>query len=95
VLKGTIEEVSNLDASNLQADEALLDTHTPYDCYIQAIQGIYVNIYNSGNIYYSQEPSDYKLTGVVRGSGKLLKKIKGPPIRRTPLYSNMQLESTT
>jgi hypothetical protein len=74
VLKGTIEEVSNLDASNLQADEALLDTHTPYDCYIQAIQGIYVNIYNSGNIYYSQEPSDYKLTGVVRGSGKLLKK---------------------
>lgn len=74
VLKGTIEEVSNLDASNLQADEALLDTHTPYDCYIQAIQGIYVNIYNSGNIYYAQEPSDYKLTGVVRGGGKLLKK---------------------
>lgn len=74
VLKGTIEEVSNLEARTLVSDEVLIDTHTPYDCFIQAQKGIYVNIYNSGNIFYLEEPTEYKLVGTNRGGGRLQKK---------------------
>jgi hypothetical protein len=51
VLKGSIEEVSNLDASKI----------------------IYVRIYNSGNIYYLNEPA-FKELNVRTGKGDLIKK---------------------
>jgi len=71
-LKGSIEEISDLDARNLICKEVLLDSHTPLECYISASEGIYVNLYNSGNIYYTQEPNDYKLIGKATSTGQLL-----------------------
>jgi hypothetical protein len=72
VLKGSIEEISDLDASNLNCEEVLLDTHTPLDCYVKASKGIFVRIYNTGNIYYYSEPIDYKEINVQRGTGDLI-----------------------
>ena len=74
VLKGSIEEVSDLDAGALLCEEVLLDTHTPYNCYVNGIKGLFVRIFNSGNIFYKLEPSEYKEVNVKRGSGDLLKK---------------------
>ncbi len=74
VLKGSIEEISELEASNLQCEEVLLDSHSPLNCTINASNGIFVNLYNSGNIIYNSEPSEYKLIGVRTGGGNLLKK---------------------
>ena len=73
-LKGSIEEISDLDARDLKCEEALLDSHTPLDCYVDASRGLYVKIYNSGNIYYLEEPSEYKAVAEHEGSGQLLKK---------------------
>ena len=71
-LKGSIEEISDLDARNLMCKEVLLDSHTPLECYINASEGIYVNLYNSGNIFYTQEPNEYKLVGKTTSTGQLL-----------------------
>ena len=74
VLKGSVEEISNLDANNLQCEEALLDSHTKLDCLLNASKGLYIKIYNTGNVIYSEEPTDYKILEVSTGSGQLLKK---------------------
>lgn len=73
VLKGSIEEVSNLDASQLNCEEVLIDSHTKWDCIINASKIIYVRIYNSGNIYYLNEPA-FKELNVRTGKGDLIKK---------------------
>lgn len=74
VLKGSIEEISNLDAQYLVCEEVYIDTHTPLDCYINATKGMYLKILNSGNIFYINEPTDYKILAEQTGSGQLLKK---------------------
>lgn len=74
VLKGSIEEISNLDAQYLVCEEVYIDTHSPLDCYINATKGMYLKILNSGNIFYIKEPSDYKILAEQTGSGQLLKK---------------------
>ena len=74
VLKGSIEEISNLDAQYLVCEEVYIDTHSPLDCYINATKGMYLKIFNSGNIFYINEPSDYKILAEQSGSGQLLKK---------------------
>lgn len=73
VLKGSIEEVSNLDALQLNCEEVLIDSHTSWDCQINASKIIYVRIYNSGNIYYPKTPSFLELN-VREGTGDLIKK---------------------
>jgi hypothetical protein len=73
VLKGSIEEVSNLDSRDLICKEVLLDSHTPLDCYIHAEELIYVRIYAKGNIFYAVEPSGRKETNIQIGTGQLLK----------------------
>lgn len=71
-LKGSIEEITELDARNLVCEEVLLDVHTPLDCIVNARKGLFIKIYNSGNVYYMQEPSLYKELNVRRGMGDLL-----------------------
>ncbi len=73
VLKGSIEEISDLDARELLCEEVLLDSHTPLDCYLNATKGLFIKIYNTGNVYYLNEPTDYKELNVRRSSGNLLK----------------------
>ena len=72
-LKGSIEEITNIDARDLVCEEALVDSHTPLDCYINATRLIYVGLYNKGNMYYVTEPSDLKEVHVQTGSGELIK----------------------
>ncbi|MDG1720457.1 MAG: DUF2807 domain-containing protein, partial [Bacteroidia bacterium] len=74
VLKGSIEEISDLNSEHLICDEVYLDSHSPLDCYVNATKGMYMNIYNSGNIFYVNEPSDYKILASRTGSGQFLKK---------------------
>lgn len=74
VLKGSIEEVTNLDASDLMAREVLIDSHTTWDCTVNASDIIYVRIYNSGNIFYIKEPSVLLELNKREGKGNLLKK---------------------
>lgn len=74
VLKGSIEEISNLEAQYLVCEEIYIDTHSPLDCYINATKGMYLKILNSGNIFYINEPTDYKILAEQTGSGQLLKK---------------------
>ncbi len=71
-LKGSIEEISDLDARDLECEEVLLDQHSPIDCYIDGTKIIFVKIYNDGNIYYKREPSLYKDLNYKRGSGDLI-----------------------
>ena len=61
VFKGSIEEISDVDAEFLKAEEVLLDTHTPLDCVVNASKGIFVKIYGPGSILYVNEPSEYKI----------------------------------
>ena len=72
-LKGSIEEVSDLDARGLLAEEVILDNHSPLNCYINASDIIFVKIYNDGNIYYVDEPANYKDLNFRRGKGDLIK----------------------
>lgn len=72
ILKGSIEEVSSVDARALIAEEVLLDQHSPIDCYINALRIIYVKIYNRGNIYYMAEPSELKELNYQRTTGDLI-----------------------
>ena len=71
-LKGSIEEISDLDARDLRAKNALIDNHSPLDCFINGTNIIYVSIFNSGNIYYVQEPLDLKDFNIHRGKGQLI-----------------------
>jgi len=74
-LKGSIEEVSSLDAGELICENVLIDTHTKLETYVRATKLIYVNIYNSGNVFYLiDEPAEYAAVGERAGSGQLLKK---------------------
>jgi len=70
-MKGSIEEISDLRAFDLECSEVLLDSHTPLDCEISASTGIFVNLYNTGNIIYSSEPSSYKIIGERTDLGNL------------------------
>lgn len=74
VMKGSIEEVSDLDARNLLCKEVLLDSHTSWDCYINATELIYVRIYNTGNIFYENTPSGLLELNERKGKGMLVKK---------------------
>lgn len=74
VLKGSIEEISNLKAFDLQCDEVLLDSHTPLNCEITAAKGIFVKLYNTGNIVYSSRPSDYSIVDTRLSTGDLVLK---------------------
>ena len=72
-IRGSIEEISDLDARDLECEEVLIDSHTPLDCYVNGTKGLFVKIYNSGNIYYSSEPTTYKDLNEKLGTGELLK----------------------
>lgn len=74
VMKGSIEEVSDLDARHLLCKEVLLDSHTSWDCYINATELIYVRIYNTGNIFYENTPSGLLELNERKGKGMLMKK---------------------
>ncbi|MDC0580232.1 DUF2807 domain-containing protein [Bacteroidia bacterium] len=74
VLKGSIEEISDLDAAELTCDEVYLDSHSPLDCTVNPSLGMYMKIYNSGNIYYIQEPTAYRILAHRSGTGNLLKR---------------------
>lgn len=74
VLKGSVEGVSDLNADQLLCKEVLLDTHSPLDCYVTGTEILFVKIYNSGNVYYSREPSKYKDLNVRAGTGDLILK---------------------
>jgi len=74
VLKGSIEEISNLLALDLQCEEVLLDSHTKLNCELNASKGLYIKIFNSGDVLYKSEPTDYKIVEVSTGTGRLLKK---------------------
>ena len=74
VFKGSIEEISDVDAEFLKAEEVLLDTHTPLDCVVNASKGIFVKIYGPGSILYVNEPSEYKIVDEQLSSGRLRKK---------------------
>lgn len=71
-LKGSIEEVTLLDARNLVCEEVLIDLHSPLDSYVNATKGLFIKIFNSGNLYYTQEPSDYKELNIRRSTGNLI-----------------------
>ncbi len=73
VMKGSIEEISNLNALNFRCEEVLLDNHSVWDCYINASKLIYARIYNQGNIYYPSDPSDFAELNEQKGSGKLIR----------------------
>ncbi len=72
-IKGSIEEITNFDGRDLVAEEALIDIHTPLDCYINATKLIYAGIYNKGNLYYVVEPTDHKEVHTQKSTGRLLK----------------------
>ncbi len=72
-LTGSIEEITNIDARDLVCRQALIDVHSPLDCYINATELIYVGLFNEGNVYYVSEPSDLKEVHTQTGSGRLLK----------------------
>jgi hypothetical protein len=74
VFKGSIEEISDVDAEFLKAEEVLLDIHTPLDCVVNASKGIFVKIYGPGSILYVNEPSEYKIVDEQLSSGRLRKK---------------------
>ena len=74
VFKGSIEEISDVDAEFLKAEEVLLDTHSPLDCIVNASKGIFVKIYGPGSILYVYEPTEYKIVDVQLSSGRLRKK---------------------
>lgn len=74
VLKGSIEEISDLNSEHLICEEVYIDSHSPLDCYVNATKGMYMNIHNSGNIFYLNEPSEYKILANRTGSGQLIKK---------------------
>ena len=74
VFKGSVEEISDVDAEFLKAEEVLLDTHTPLDCVVNASKGIFVKIYGPGSILYVNEPSEYKIVDEQLSSGRLRKK---------------------
>jgi hypothetical protein len=54
--------------------EVLLDSHTSWDCYINATELIYVRIYNTGNIFYENTPSGLLELNERKGKGMLMKK---------------------
>ena len=74
VLKGSIEEISDLNAQALDCEEVYIDSHTPLDCFVSASKGMYMKIYNTGNIYYNREPTDYNILAHRSGTGQLLKR---------------------
>ncbi|MFT4522800.1 MAG: hypothetical protein ACI8ZN_001752 [Bacteroidia bacterium] len=73
ILKGSIEEITNIDARDLACEEVLIDTHSPLDCYVNASKLLFVNIYSSGNIFYLTEPTDLKEINDHTGTGQLIK----------------------
>jgi len=72
VFKGSIEEVSSVDARELTAEEVLLDHHSPIDSYIHGTRIIFVKIFNKGNFFYVAEPSQLKEVNYRRSSGDLI-----------------------
>lgn len=72
--RANIEEISQVDASELLAEEVILDSHTPFDTYISASKGIYVKIFGKGNVIYDREPTEYKVLAERTGSGNLIKR---------------------
>lgn len=73
-LKGSIEEVSDLDAEELLSEEVLLDTHSPLDCKINASKGYFLNLYNAGNIEQYGNATVYSIINDQTGTGVLIQK---------------------
>jgi hypothetical protein len=71
-ITASVEEITDLDARNLVCEEAFVDSHTAWPVYINASKIIYVNIYNSGNIYYVKKASEVHAVKEKLGSGNLL-----------------------
>lgn len=69
----SIEEITDVDARDFVCREVLMDTHTPLDCFVNATDLLFVKIYNSGNIFYVNEPTGRKEVNVNTGTGKLMK----------------------
>ncbi|MFB1004055.1 MAG: DUF2807 domain-containing protein [Bacteroidia bacterium] len=74
VLKGSIEEVSDLDAKELLANNVLLDTHSPLDSKINALKGYFLNIYNAGNIEQFGNASEYQIVNEQTSTGAVIQK---------------------
>ena len=74
VLKGSIEEVSDLDAKELLANDILLDTHSPLDSKINALEGYYLNLYNAGNIEQFGNATEYKIVNEQTSTGIVIQK---------------------
>jgi hypothetical protein len=70
--KGQIQDITDLHAFDLNAKEVLIDFHTPLDCFINATELIFVNITNSGNVFYLNEPTKAKILNSREGDGNLL-----------------------
>lgn len=73
-LKGSIEDVSDLDAKELSSKEVLLDTHSPLNCKINAEEGYFLNIYNAGNIEQYGSASSYRIVNERTGTGNVVQK---------------------
>ncbi len=73
-MKGSIEEVSDLDAKDLLCEEVLLDNHSPLDCKINASKGYYLNLYNAGNIEQYGDATVYAIVNEQTGSGVVIQK---------------------
>lgn len=73
-LKGSIEEVSDLNAKELLANDVLLDTHSPLDSKINALEGYYLNLYNRGNIEQFGNASEYQIVNEQTSTGIVIQK---------------------
>ncbi|MDG2454404.1 MAG: DUF2807 domain-containing protein [Bacteroidia bacterium] len=74
VLKGSIEEVSDLDAKELYASDVLLDSHSPLNSKINALSGYYLNIYNAGNIEQFGNATAYQIINEQTSTGTVIQK---------------------
>lgn len=73
-LKGSVEQASDLNARFLSAKNVLIDNHSPRDIWVDGTEILFVKIYNSGNVFYITEPSNFKELNVREGTGDLIKK---------------------
>ena len=73
ILGCSIEEVTTLDARNLDCDDVYIDLHSPLDCYVNARNILVAKIFNDGNVYYLKTPSVKLELAAKEGNGNLIK----------------------
>lgn len=66
------ENGSFVDAGNLKSDDAYIYHYTVRDIFVNPKNFFEVTIYNSGNVYYRQEPA-YTFKQNIKGIGKVIK----------------------